>query len=165
MQGRKVLMLLSIPRRLPREACQERTEEFGECDRRRRAKVRTLRIAAIPGDGIGREVIAAGAKVLEACASATAASARLRPFRLGLERYKKSGAFMPGRTASTSSRATTPSCSALPAPRRARPHHAVGPPPCHLPALRPVRQRAPHAHPAGHHQPAPQRHRPRSSTG
>ena len=30
--------------------------------------MRTFRIAAIPGDGIGREVIAAGVEVLEVCA-------------------------------------------------------------------------------------------------
>jgi len=30
--------------------------------------VRKLQIAAIPGDGIGQEVIAAGVRVLEACA-------------------------------------------------------------------------------------------------
>ena len=30
--------------------------------------MRSYRIAAIPGDGIGKEVIAAGVEVLEACA-------------------------------------------------------------------------------------------------
>src|SRR3981081_844449 len=54
------------------------------------------RIAAIPGDGIGSEVISAGIEVLGACA------AREGNFELSFDhfdwssaRYKKSGAFMP----------------------------------------------------------------------
>jgi tartrate dehydrogenase/decarboxylase/D-malate dehydrogenase len=58
--------------------------------------VRTYRIAAIPGDGIGQEVIAAGVKVLEACARRDGGFAvRADHFDWGSERYKKTGAFMP----------------------------------------------------------------------
>ena len=39
-------------------------------------------------------------------------------------------------------------------PAHPRPHHAVGPAPEDLPGLRPVRQRAPDAHPARHRRPA-----------
>ena len=58
--------------------------------------MRTYRIAAIPGDGIGQEVIAAGIKVLEACARRDGGFAvRVDHFDWGSERYKKTGAFMP----------------------------------------------------------------------
>ncbi len=58
--------------------------------------MRKLRIAAIPGDGIGREVVAAGVKVLEACAGRDGGFAvTFDHFDWGSERYKKTGAFMP----------------------------------------------------------------------
>jgi len=58
--------------------------------------VRTFRIAAIPGDGIGREVIAAGVEVLEVCAKRDGGFAvAFDHFDWGSERYKKTGAFMP----------------------------------------------------------------------
>ena len=58
--------------------------------------MRTFRIAAIPGDGIGKEVIAAGVEVLEACAKRDGGFAvAFDHFDWGSERYKKTGAFMP----------------------------------------------------------------------
>ena len=58
--------------------------------------MRTFRIAAIPGDGIGKEVIAAGVEVLEACARRDGGFAvAFDHFDWGSERYKKTGAFMP----------------------------------------------------------------------
>jgi len=58
--------------------------------------VRTHRIAAIPGDGIGAEVIAAGIKALDACATRDGSFAfAFDHFDWGSERYKKTGAFMP----------------------------------------------------------------------
>ena len=58
--------------------------------------MRTFRIAAIPGDGIGREVIAAGVEVLEVCAKRDGGFAvAFDHFDWGSERYKKTGAFMP----------------------------------------------------------------------
>jgi tartrate dehydrogenase/decarboxylase / D-malate dehydrogenase len=58
--------------------------------------VRTFRIAAIPGDGIGREVIAAGVKALDACARRDGGfQIAFDHFDWGSERYKKTGAFMP----------------------------------------------------------------------
>ncbi len=58
--------------------------------------IRTHRIAAIPGDGIGVEVVAAGLEVLEALAERDG-SFRLdiEHFDWGTDRYKRSGAFMP----------------------------------------------------------------------
>jgi tartrate dehydrogenase/decarboxylase/D-malate dehydrogenase len=58
--------------------------------------VRTYRIAAIPGDGIGTEVVAAGVEVLDACAQRDGGfSFSFDRFDWGSERYKQTGAFMP----------------------------------------------------------------------
>ena len=58
--------------------------------------MRSYRIAAIPGDGIGTEVIAAGVEVLDACARRDGGFAfTFDHFDWGSERYKKTGAFMP----------------------------------------------------------------------
>jgi tartrate dehydrogenase/decarboxylase/D-malate dehydrogenase len=58
--------------------------------------MRTYRIAAIPGDGIGTEVISAGVEVLTACARRDGNFAvAFDHFDWGSERYKKTGAFMP----------------------------------------------------------------------
>jgi tartrate dehydrogenase/decarboxylase/D-malate dehydrogenase len=56
----------------------------------------TYKIAAIPGDGIGGEVISAGVEVLNALAKREAAfTFHVDHFDWGSERYKKTGAFMP----------------------------------------------------------------------
>src|SRR5438046_7731132 len=58
--------------------------------------MRHYRIAAIPGDGIGTEVIAAGIEALTACAARDGAfDIAFEHFDWGSERYKKTGAFMP----------------------------------------------------------------------
>ena len=58
--------------------------------------MRSYRIAAIPGDGIGTEVIAAGVEALKACAKRDGGFAfTFDHFDWGSERYKKTGAFMP----------------------------------------------------------------------
>jgi tartrate dehydrogenase/decarboxylase / D-malate dehydrogenase len=58
--------------------------------------MRTYKIAAIPGDGIGVEVISAGVEVLDACAKRDGGFAvAFDHFDWGSERYKKTGAFMP----------------------------------------------------------------------
>ncbi len=58
--------------------------------------MRTLRIATIPGDGIGKEVIPAGQQVLEALA-ATGAAFRFafEGFDWGGDHYRRHGAMMP----------------------------------------------------------------------
>ncbi|MGR3756000.1 MAG: tartrate dehydrogenase [Tranquillimonas sp.] len=57
---------------------------------------RTHRIAAIPGDGIGIEVVAAGLEVLEALAGRDGGFAlEVEEFDWGTDRYKRTGAFMP----------------------------------------------------------------------
>jgi tartrate dehydrogenase/decarboxylase/D-malate dehydrogenase len=58
--------------------------------------VRTYRVAVIPGDGIGKEVIGAGLEVLEACTGRDGGFAlQFDQFDWGSERYQKTGAFMP----------------------------------------------------------------------
>ena len=58
--------------------------------------MRTYRIAAIPGDGIGTEVIAAGMEALAACADRDGGFAlAFDHVDWGTERYKRTGAFMP----------------------------------------------------------------------
>ena len=52
-------------------------------------------IAAIPGDGIGTEVIAAGIKVLQAAATREGFTLDVTDFDWGSDRYLKTGAMMP----------------------------------------------------------------------
>ena len=58
--------------------------------------MRTYKIAAIPGDGIGTEVVSAGLEVLEACAARDGTFAlEVTQFDWGSARYRKTGALMP----------------------------------------------------------------------
>jgi tartrate dehydrogenase/decarboxylase/D-malate dehydrogenase len=58
--------------------------------------MQTHKIAAIPGDGIGKEVIAAGLRVLEASASRDGGFALdIEHFDWGSDRYKATGRLMP----------------------------------------------------------------------
>src|ERR1700675_4858518 len=62
----------------------------------RRSQVRTYSIAAIPGDGIGKEVVAAGMEALLACAERDGRfTLDITRFDWGSERYKKMGTLMP----------------------------------------------------------------------
>jgi tartrate dehydrogenase/decarboxylase/D-malate dehydrogenase len=56
--------------------------------------MKTYRIALIPGDGIGKEVVPAGVKVLEAAAGREFALA-FEPFDWGCEYYLRTGCMMP----------------------------------------------------------------------
>jgi len=58
--------------------------------------LRQFKIAAIPGDGIGKEVIAAGLKVLEVCAQRDGGfQLQVESFDWGSDFYKKHGVMMP----------------------------------------------------------------------
>src|SRR5262249_15378750 len=58
--------------------------------------MRSYRIAAIPGDGIGTEVIAAGVEALEACVRRDGGfTLAFDHLDWGTGRYKRTGAFMP----------------------------------------------------------------------
>ena len=60
-----------------------------------RTATRTYRVAAIPGDGTGPEVLAEGRKVLEAAARRGGFHVDWRPYDLGGERYLKTGETLP----------------------------------------------------------------------
>jgi tartrate dehydrogenase/decarboxylase / D-malate dehydrogenase len=57
--------------------------------------VKSYRIASIPGDGIGNEVIPAGVDVLAALASKEGFDLKFESFDWSSERYKKTGAYIP----------------------------------------------------------------------
>jgi len=57
--------------------------------------VSDLRVAVVPGDGIGVEVIAEAVKALTAVANAAGKAIRMTPFDWGAERYLKSGVTLP----------------------------------------------------------------------
>ena len=121
------------------------------------------RIAAIPGDGIGQEVIAAGLEVLEAL---RARAPELRPrgadVRLGL------GSLPPHRTHDARGRPGSAARIRCHLFRRGRRpghpgrRHALGPAPGDLPGLRSVRQRASGAPAARREEPAAGRRAGRS---
>jgi len=55
----------------------------------------SLRVALIPGDGIGKEVIPEGVKVVDAAVAATGASVSWEAFDWSCERYNATGRMMP----------------------------------------------------------------------
>ncbi|WP_235031330.1 isocitrate/isopropylmalate family dehydrogenase, partial [Geminicoccus flavidas] len=58
--------------------------------------MKTYRIAAIPGDGIGIEVVEAGLRVLDALAERDGGfTLDVERFDWGSERYRRTGALMP----------------------------------------------------------------------
>jgi tartrate dehydrogenase/decarboxylase/D-malate dehydrogenase len=57
--------------------------------------LKTYRIASIPGDGIGTEVIPAGVEVLRALASKEGFGLEFEPFDWSSKRYKEKGAYIP----------------------------------------------------------------------
>ena len=57
--------------------------------------MRTYRIAAIPGDGIGKEVIPAGLEVLEVCARMEGFELQVEHFDWGSDYYRRHGVMMP----------------------------------------------------------------------
>jgi tartrate dehydrogenase/decarboxylase / D-malate dehydrogenase len=57
--------------------------------------MKSYRIAAIPGDGIGNEVIPAGLEILAALSPKEGFELRVESFDWSSERYKKTGAYIP----------------------------------------------------------------------
>jgi tartrate dehydrogenase/decarboxylase / D-malate dehydrogenase len=53
------------------------------------------KIAVVPGDGIGHEIVPAGVKVLQAAAQRCDFALSLEEFPYGAEHYQKTGSFMP----------------------------------------------------------------------
>ena len=120
--------------------------------------MRTFRIATIPGDGIGQEVVAAGVEVLEAVAR------RDGRFRLsfdffdwGSDHYRASGKMMPDDGLSRIKDHDAILFGAVGAPEVPDHVSSVGPAAGDLPVFRPVRQCPADARSAGHHQSAARR--------
>merc|ERR1711900_58903 len=59
---------------------------------------RTLRIGLIPGDGIGREVIPAGRRILEALPASLKLKFEFVDLEAGFETFEKTGAALPDKT-------------------------------------------------------------------
>ncbi|KAG9816018.1 Isocitrate/isopropylmalate dehydrogenase, partial [Aureobasidium melanogenum] len=62
---------------------------------------RTLRIGLIPGDGIGREVIPAGRRILEALPKSLGLNFTFVDLEAGFETFQKTGAALPEKTVDT----------------------------------------------------------------
>ncbi|KAI4766054.1 Isocitrate/isopropylmalate dehydrogenase [Aureobasidium sp. EXF-12344] len=62
---------------------------------------RTLRIGLIPGDGIGREVIPAGRRILEALPKSLGLSFSFVDLEAGFETFQKTGVALPDKTVDT----------------------------------------------------------------
>ena len=56
---------------------------------------RVYRVAVIPGDGIGKEVVPEGMRVLEAAGRRFGFAVRWREFDWSCERFAKTGSMMP----------------------------------------------------------------------
>ena len=113
------------------------------------------RIAAVPGDGIGKEVIAAGIEVLNALAEREGNfSFEFRSFDWGSDYYKKHGVMMPA-DGEKLKPFDAIYFGAVSAPTF-QSHHALGPAARDLPAVRSVRQCPSDPHPARHPEPAAQ---------
>src|SRR5258708_23436265 len=68
----------------------------GRQQKRKASTMRTYRIAAIPGDGIGKEVIPAGVEVLQALAERDGEfSFTVETLPWGSDYYRETGRFMP----------------------------------------------------------------------
>ena len=65
------------------------------------AAARTLRIGLIPGDGIGREVIPAGRRILEALPASLGLKFSFVDLEAGFETFKQTGVALPDKTVET----------------------------------------------------------------
>ena len=99
---------------------------------------RVLRIAVIPGDGIGQEVVPEGLRVLDARRSRRPLRVRALPLGLPVLPRRPGACSTPTPWSDSSLRRHLLRRRRLAG--RARPRQPVGPAPDHLPGLRPVRQ-------------------------
>jgi len=84
------------------------------------------RIAVIPGDGIGPEVIAQGRRVLEAAASRQGVSLECVEYDVGADRYLRTGEILPESVFSELQQADAIYLGAVGDPRVENPHYAAG---------------------------------------
>jgi tartrate dehydrogenase/decarboxylase/D-malate dehydrogenase len=66
-----------------------------ECPLEQESKMKTHRIAVIPGDGIGKETVPEGLRVLEAVGRKCGLEFQWQEFQWDCDRYLKHGAMMP----------------------------------------------------------------------
>ena len=125
--------------------------------------LKTYRIASIPGDGIGKEVIAAGVEVLDFLAGKEDFRFDIESFDWSSERYLQDRRLHPRRRAREAEDLRRHLLRRGRLARRAGPHLAVGPAPADLPGLRPVCERPALAGPARRRFTADERQR--TSTG
>ena len=128
--------------------------------------MRQYRIASIPADGIGPEVISAGLEVLDAVAARDGSfTLVVDHYDWGSNWYRKHGEFHAGRRARLAAHRRRDLFRRGRRSRHPGPHHALGPAAADLPGPRPVRQRAPDPHPARHHLAAARRRARRPRLG
>jgi isocitrate dehydrogenase len=72
--------------------------------------MKTYRIAAIPGDGIGKEVLPEGIRVMEAAGKKFGIAFKWDHFPWSCEYYKETGHMMPAMTRSSSARSVIRAC-------------------------------------------------------
>src|SRR6202521_5370663 len=85
-----------------------------------------FRIAVIPGDGIGPEVITQGLRVLEAVTAATGARLDFVTYDVGAERYLQTGEILPDAVFAELRAADAIYLGAVGDPRVQNPHYAAG---------------------------------------
>ena len=98
------------------------------------------RIAAIPGDGIGKEVVAAGLEVLLACAERRGINTRYYAFRLGFRALQKNGRNDAGRRRRNVEEIRCHSFRSSGYIGCAQSCHALGPETSDMSTARPIRQ-------------------------
>ncbi|KAJ5550756.1 hypothetical protein N7461_005454 [Penicillium sp. DV-2018c] len=76
-------------------------KQFYEKSIKMAAAARTLRIGLIPGDGIGREVIPAGRRILESLPSSLNLKFSFVDLEAGYDTFKKTGTALPDKTVET----------------------------------------------------------------
>ncbi len=111
--------------------------------------MKTYRIALVPGDGIGKEVVPAGRQVLEALAAADSSFAfEFESFPWGGDYYRQHGEMMPDSGLEALKKRDAILFGSAGDPDIPGPHHAVGTAVENLPGHGSVRQHSAHAHPA-----------------
>jgi 3-isopropylmalate dehydrogenase len=86
----------------------------------------SFRIAVIPGDGIGPEVISEGIRVLEAATAGTGTNLEFRPYDLGAERYLRTGEILPDSVFAELQASDAIYLGAVGDPRVTNPQYAAG---------------------------------------
>ena len=105
--------------------------------------MKTYRIATVPGDGIGKEVVPAGRQVMEALGGGSFAF-QFENFDWGGDYYRQYGVMMPESGLETLRGKDAILFGSAGDPHTSRPHHAVGSAAQDLPGSRSIRERAPH---------------------